>query len=95
MSRYKSSVLSCLHSACRTLQGLLGKLGAGFDDLMPSGGMTSSQLKVSIPIHGIFLYNTDSFREACLALEIASEVYLALRSLMTATCRAAGPHCAA
>ena len=34
----------------RTLQGLLGKLGAGFDDLMPSGGMSSSQLKVSTSV---------------------------------------------
>ena len=39
------SVLSLLFRDA--LQGLLRKLGAGFEDIMPSGGMSSSQLKVS------------------------------------------------
>lgn len=28
------------------LQGLLRRLGAGFEDILPSGGMSSAQLKV-------------------------------------------------
>ncbi|CAL8468108.1 g7647 [Coccomyxa elongata] len=32
-------------SASSALQGLLRKLGAGFDDIVPSGGLSSAQLK--------------------------------------------------
>ena len=35
--------------ACSALQGLLRKLGAGFDDIVPSGGLSSAQLKVHPP----------------------------------------------
>lgn len=69
-------------SPCRTLQGLLGKLGAGFDDLMPGGGLTSSQLKVRIcnanaqhtwqghvaPMPAILHVNGAAYQAACWAL---------------------------
>ena len=38
----------CSLVLCSALQGLLRKLGAGFDEMMPSGGISSSQLKVGM-----------------------------------------------
>jgi hypothetical protein len=40
----QTDALCCLQ--CSALQGLLRKLGAGFDEMMPSGGLSSAQLKV-------------------------------------------------